>query len=465
MPAVVPTLRIRGALPAALAAAGALLLPASAVGQDAAGTARETLSALIAQEAVAPAARLTIETADRRAEYREGEKLEETRRRLAAQPAFRAEGTLVYRPEGWLKDLLLRPPGSNGASFRTRTSEVRGILRSLVEAKSEAREEKSARVIRVATTAPADAVLTRRSGRILQEVQWTAARAEGDLLMLDGRRDREHHQVTLYRGPASQVRSWSLVRELQGPDGRRFTQRYACEVTPGTPEGSIDRLEEWVVNPPPLGNVTLRTTTVRRVEPAPELKEAALAVRFPRGTQVTDARGEVPLEYEQTEEGVDEAAVAEAARALAAGRARVGDPAPPFELPDTRGKRVALPALRGRTVLLFWFSSRSRPAEAAGKFIGDLEADYRKRPFQIVAINVAEEGVPDKPAEEFRKRFKWGFPVALDPQGETLRLYGTEAAVPKVAIVDREGRLVYVQSGVDPEAITAHLERLTAPAK
>jgi peroxiredoxin len=186
-----------------------------------------------------------------------------------------------------------------------------------------------------------------------------------------------------------------------------------------------------------------------------------MAVVFPKGTLISDARYEVPVEYEQTEGGVNDASVADAARALASGRVKPGSAAPAFELKDLKGKTVRLADYRGKPLLLFWFSSRSRPAEAAGKAIRELHEAYRKKGAQFLGVSVLEDGDAAKKADQFRKRFDWSFPVVLDSGGETLHRYGVEAGIPKVAIVDPAGTLVYARPGVDPEGIEAVLNRLT----
>jgi peroxiredoxin Q/BCP len=42
-------------------------------------------------------------------------------------------------------------------------------------------------------------------------------------------------------------------------------------------------------------------------------------------------------------------------------RARIGDPAPDFELPDQHGSRVRLGDLRGRWVVLWWYPQAATP--------------------------------------------------------------------------------------------------------
>ncbi|HTE20026.1 MAG TPA: TlpA disulfide reductase family protein, partial [Armatimonadota bacterium] len=244
-----------------------------------------------------------------------------------------------------------------------------------------------------------------------------------------------------------------------GPTGAKLEQTYTCDVTPGDAPASVKRVEEWVINPPPAANVAHRITEVTRFEPVAAVKAEELAVRFPTGTLVTDVRGDFPVEYEQTEEGVTDEQITAKSVELSEGRVKVGQPAPAVELRDLKGRPAGLQDYPGKIVVLVWFTSESRPAAAAGNSVEALNDAYKKRGVQFLGLNVGENAAPVKRAEAFRGRYKWSFPVLLD-DGEALRRYGMVAAVPKVAIIDRAGKLVYVQPGVDPDGIAATLDRL-----
>jgi peroxiredoxin Q/BCP len=166
------------------------------------------------------------------------------------------------------------------------------------------------------------------------------------------------------------------------------------------------------------------------------------------------------VEYELAAEGLDEGAIAAAVEAISRGQARVGDAAPPFELADTRGKKVRLEGFRGKPLLLFWFSSTSKPSEAAAPALAEAFDNYRKRGVEVVAIAVREEGDAAKQAEAFGKRFHWPFPILIDPDADTVRHYGGLIALPKVAIVDPAGKLQYSQPGFDPDAVQAVLDKI-----
>lgn len=436
-----------------------LLLPALASGaQDAQTAAREALGAFAAEEARAPRARLTLSLSERRGEKKGIETESEARKRIAGMPAGTAEGTLVYTPEGWLKEMNVPASGQNPRPMRVRTAESGQVLRNLIQVTQDGRERAFGRVIRIQTTAPADAILTRRASRALQGITWTASRSDGNTLKLEGKRGEEEHALSLELKPAPRIVSWRLTRTVTSPEGRNLLQEYECRTDP-----SLARVEEWMSIGTPINTITYRLTEVKKLELAPDLKPEDVRIRFPKGTQVVDARGEIPLEYEQTAEGVNEDEVARAAQALADGRARVGDVAPAFELQDARGKFARLSDFKGSVLVLYWFNTLSRPSQESASDIQALEEKFRKRNVTIVGVSVGEEGDAGARLEAFRRRYRWKFPVVLDPQGEAMHRYGLVAAVPKIAIVDREGKLAYVQPGADIEAVTAALEKLADP--
>ena len=435
----------------------ACMIASAATTQDAPGTARELLSAISAAESTAGPARLTLAVTERRGPYVPGEKLDETRKRLTSEPARESAGTLVFGSDGWLKEIA-----AAGAGGRTRTAETRGVLRIFVEGGVPGGG--LGRISRMGTIAPGDSLLTRRVARAAAGIEWTALRAEGDRTVLDGTRGHERHTLALRRLPEAAVVSWSLVRSVEGPGGERLEQTYRCEVTPGENSGAISRIEEWVTNPPPVGNIGWRVTDVRKREPLDKLESSDVALKFPAGTVVTDTRGDVPIEYVETEAGVSEAEVAEKARALAAGRAKVGDAAPNIDFENSRGGKIAPVDYRGKVIVLIWVAADSTPAVKAAGPVRKLFAAYRKQGVQFLGLFLSPDADALKQADKFRKRSKWVFPMAVDREGEAQRRYGVEAAVPKVAIVATDGTLAYVRPGVDPAAVTVVLNSLLQKA-
>ena len=440
-----------------LLAAG--VLHAAAMAQNAPAAAREALAALGAEEARTGGGRLTLAITEHRGEFKKGETPEAMQKRVTEERPLSAGGSFLFGPQGWRKELKVAGPAQGGSGARTLTGEQAGVLRILVETTAEGRPVRLGRVNRVDATSPGDAVLGRRVAGAVKGIEWTAARAEGEQLTLEGKRGTERHTLVVGRAPRPHVKSWQLIRQLTGPGGEKLEQTYSCAVTLGEAPGSVQRIEEWVVNPPPPANIAHRVTEVRKMEPLAALKPEELAVRFPAGTRVTDARGDVPVDYVQTVQGVSEEAVSETARKLTEGRVKPGQTAPDIELRDLKGAPVHLNEYHGRTVVLFWFSSQSGPSGAAAKAIKELSEEYKTYRVQFLGLNVGEDTMAAKRADEFRSRYKWSFPVLLD-EGEGLRRYGAVAGVPKVAVIDRNGILTYVQPGVDPDAIAAALDKL-----
>jgi peroxiredoxin len=266
-------------------------------------------------------------------------------------------------------------------------------------------------------------------------------------------------------GEPPRLQRWELRRTLDGPDGAGQEQRYVCTLHQPSSAGAGGRLEEWVENPPPTGMVAQRVTVWKAAEGASPTA-ADLSFRFPKGTHVTDTREDTPVEYEQTEDGVDEEDVAQLARALQQGRVGVGAAAPDLQFEVPRKKPLRLSEHRGKVVVLFWFSPRTPYAESAGKFLFELSEAYRKKGvvFLGVAVDASGDGRGDE-AQEFRKQAKWSFPVVTEAENEGLRRMGPVIAVPKIAVVDAVGVVAYVQAGITAEKIVEVLNRLTARAK
>jgi peroxiredoxin len=438
-----------------------MVVPASAQGSASAEpVARQAFAAVASEEQKTVAGSLTLSISERRGRYIQGETQAEMRKRLQTERALAAEGTVLFNRDGWLKDVKAAAEGALVVTSRTRTAEVGGSRRVLVEAKESGGDRKLGLIAKVTATTPGDAALTNRVSKLAQGIRWTESRKDGDRLVLRGERGEEKHEVAFAGGDRPQLRSWTLKRTVRGADGT-VEQTYATELSYDA-RSALSRIEEWVLNPPPYANVAYRTTEVKKFEPIAEaaVGAQALSLRFPKGTVVTDARGEVKVEYEQTEEGVDEADVAQFAAEEASRRIKIGSTASLPELKEANGKPLKTNDFKGKAILLFWFASWSDACEDAAKTIAELHDRYRRRGLQVIGINVAEEDSPGQKAEAFKKRFNWSFPVVLDLSGDTQRRFGAEPAVPKVAVIDPDGKLTYVSAGILQTSLEAAVEKV-----
>ncbi len=169
------------------------------------------------------------------------------------------------------------------------------------------------------------------------------------------------------------------------------------------------------------------------------------------------------MEYVQTDAGVSEEGVASFASAAAAGRVRAGDVAPALELKNEKGKPARLADFKGRLVVLYWFEAGSDRAVAASAFLMDLQKEFRKRKVELVAIAFGEDGQSGPDVDAFRKKAKWTLPVYTEENHSGLRRFGDIVAVPKIALITPEGKIAYVQAGLDPERLLTLVDSLAPP--
>ena len=99
----------------------------------------------------------------------------------------------------------------------------------------------------------------------------------------------------------------------------------------------------------------------------------------------------------------------------------VGDKAPDFTLPADGGGTVSLKALRGKTVVLYFYpkdDTSGCTAEACA--FRDALPDFSKVKAEIVGVSRDPVASHDK----FKKKFKLPFPLAADEDGKVCRAYG-----------------------------------------
>jgi peroxiredoxin len=136
-----------------------------------------------------------------------------------------------------------------------------------------------------------------------------------------------------------------------------------------------------------------------------------------------------------------------------------GAEAPDFELPRLmEAPPVSIAALRGQVVLLNFWATWCKPCEEEMPAMERLYRELGPRGFELVAISVDDDSGPVK---AFRERLDITFPIALDPEQKSTRLYQT-MGFPESVLVDREGNIVERYVGPRDWDHPAFAERIAA---
>lgn len=143
-----------------------------------------------------------------------------------------------------------------------------------------------------------------------------------------------------------------------------------------------------------------------------------------------------------------QAAPAAAAKPAPATKAKVGQPAPEFALPDLDGKEVKLSDFKGKTVVLEWFNPGCPFVQRSHRDGGlkSLPAEQIAKGVVWLAIN---SGAPGKQGAgkdtnvKAKGEFGMSYPILLDEKGDVGRAYGAERT-PHMYVIDPKGTLVYV---------------------
>ena len=123
-------------------------------------------------------------------------------------------------------------------------------------------------------------------------------------------------------------------------------------------------------------------------------------------------------------------------------------PAPDFRLASLEGGRMGPPDFAGQVVLVEFWATWCGPCRLQAKFLEELHEELDGNGVQFLAVAVGED---EATVSEFVADKPFPYPVLLDPEdslGPRYRIYG----LPTVMIVDRQGAVSFLETGVSDAA-------------
>ncbi|MFA6021082.1 MAG: TlpA disulfide reductase family protein [Rhodospirillales bacterium] len=133
--------------------------------------------------------------------------------------------------------------------------------------------------------------------------------------------------------------------------------------------------------------------------------------------------------------------------------------APPFRLSGLNGETASNASFKGRVVLLSFWATWCPPCKAEFPSIERLQASFPASDFQVVAVAVSDSA---ESITRFLGNRPAPFPILLDADRKVTNDYRA-AGIPVAYLLDRQGRLVAVKSGIltwDAPSVRALVEHL-----
>jgi peroxiredoxin len=129
----------------------------------------------------------------------------------------------------------------------------------------------------------------------------------------------------------------------------------------------------------------------------------------------------------------------------AAEEVKINAPAPDFTLPTLDGKDLSLSSLKGKVVLVAFWSIYCHVCQQEMPKLDSLYKKYQEKGLQVIGVDIDRE-----PVETIRSSVKergLSFPILLDGEKKMKKAYQVRA-VPATFLLDRNGIIVDKQVGV-----------------
>jgi peroxiredoxin/outer membrane lipoprotein-sorting protein len=123
-----------------------------------------------------------------------------------------------------------------------------------------------------------------------------------------------------------------------------------------------------------------------------------------------------------------------------------GQPAPDFSLQSLDGKTYKLSDLKGKVVLIDFWATWCGPCREELPSIEKLHKEFSGKGLVVLGINDEDK----EKVQQFVNQQKLTFPTLLDSGGAVARTYKVNA-IPRVILIDKDGKIVKDITGYYPE--------------
>ena len=135
-------------------------------------------------------------------------------------------------------------------------------------------------------------------------------------------------------------------------------------------------------------------------------------------------------------------------------------PAPPLSLPLLDGGSIDLAELRGKVVMIDFWSSWCPPCIEEAPVLSQTYREYAGREVEFLGVAIWDEA---DDIGRYIQQFDLSYPNSLDARGAVAINYGVRG-IPEKYFIDREGQLVRKFSGpVKAEELRAIIDQMLGP--
>jgi len=129
----------------------------------------------------------------------------------------------------------------------------------------------------------------------------------------------------------------------------------------------------------------------------------------------------------------------------AAEQAKINAPAPDFTLPTLQGQNMSLSSLKGKVVLVAFWSIYCHVCQQELPKLESLYKKYKEKDLEVIGVNIDRE--PAGTIQGSVKERGLSFPILLDGEKKAMKTYQARA-LPAVFILDRNGIVVDKKVGI-----------------